>query len=62
MFWPSWTLRLLPPKSPHQPRIAGIRRACASRGSPGQATYVPFRRACCGRAWARCQAGGGAGG
>ncbi|MDX2404023.1 TniQ family protein [Streptomyces microflavus] len=30
MLWPSWTLRLLPPKSPHQPRIAGIRRACAS--------------------------------
>lgn len=30
MLWPSWTLRLLPPKSPHQPRIAGLRRACAS--------------------------------
>ncbi|WP_327228639.1 TniQ family protein [Streptomyces platensis] len=30
MLWPSWTLRLLPPKSPHQPRITGIRRACAS--------------------------------
>ncbi|GGR68984.1 hypothetical protein GCM10010269_04670 [Streptomyces humidus] len=30
MLWPSWTLRLLPPKSPNQPRIAGIRRACAS--------------------------------
>lgn len=30
MLWASWTLRLLPPKSPHQPRIAGIRRACAS--------------------------------
>ncbi|MEQ4608380.1 TniQ family protein [Streptomyces cavourensis] len=30
MLWPSWTLRLLPPRSPHQPRIVGIRRACAS--------------------------------
>ncbi|MFE5958008.1 MULTISPECIES: TniQ family protein [Streptomyces] len=30
MLWPSWTLRLLPPKSPHQARLAGLRRACAS--------------------------------
>ncbi|MER5897677.1 TniQ family protein [Streptomyces sp. NPDC001876] len=30
MLWPSWTLRLLPPSSPHQPRIVGIRRACTS--------------------------------
>ncbi|MEU1824073.1 TniQ family protein [Streptomyces abikoensis] len=30
MLWASWTLRLLPPKSPHQARIPGIRRACAT--------------------------------
>ncbi|MEU9247005.1 TniQ family protein [Streptomyces sp. NPDC048385] len=30
MLWPSWTLRLLPAKAPHQPRIGGIRRACVN--------------------------------
>lgn len=34
MLWPAWTLRLLPPKSPNQPRIAGLRRACASLSFP----------------------------
>ncbi|MFF2505940.1 TniQ family protein [Streptomyces sp. NPDC058067] len=30
MLWASWTLRLLPAKTPHQARIPGIRRACAT--------------------------------
>ncbi|AZM56337.1 hypothetical protein DMA15_30200 [Streptomyces sp. WAC 01529] len=30
MLWASWTLRLLPAKAAHQPRIGGIRRACVN--------------------------------